>query len=68
MNSKDRCPECRGGGLVSAIGCSCGENTHTCVPAICPVCGGAGRIDRTGNGQDQGSRAWRSRHQAGVVG
>ena len=68
MNSKDRCPECRGGGLVPAIGCSCGGNTHTCTPALCTVCGGAGRIDRTGNGQDQGARAWRSRHQAGVVG
>jgi hypothetical protein len=30
MNSKDGCPECRGGGLIPAIGCSCGGNTHTC--------------------------------------
>jgi hypothetical protein len=43
MNSKDRCPECSGGGLVPALGCNCDANTHTCTPAICTVRGGAGR-------------------------
>jgi hypothetical protein len=41
MNSKDRCPGC-GGGLVPAAGCTCEGSTHTCIPAICNVCGGTG--------------------------
>jgi hypothetical protein len=43
MNSKDSCPECSGGGLVPALGCTCDENAHTCTPAICSVCDGTGR-------------------------
>jgi len=43
MNSKDRCETCDGGGLVPAKGCTCNGNTHTCRPAVCPVCHGTGR-------------------------
>jgi len=43
MNIKDRCPECSGGGLVPAMGCTCDGNTRTCMPTICNVCSGTGR-------------------------
>ena len=43
MNRSDRCPECNGGGLVPPLGCTCDENAHTCMPAICTVCCGSGR-------------------------
>jgi hypothetical protein len=42
MNSKDRCPQCSGGGLVPAPGCACAEKAHGRMPMICNVCGGAG--------------------------
>jgi hypothetical protein len=29
MNRTDRCPECGGGGLVAARGCTCNANAHT---------------------------------------
>jgi len=44
MNSKDRCPGCGGGGLVPAAECTCEGSTHTCIPAICNVCGGTGLL------------------------
>ena len=33
MNRADRCPECSGGGLVPALGCTCDGNARTCMPA-----------------------------------
>jgi len=30
------------GGLVPAKGCSCDGTTHTCAPAVCAMCNGAG--------------------------
>jgi hypothetical protein len=45
MKRSDRCPECSGGGLVPALGCTCDGNAHTCPPAICRACGGSG-IDK----------------------
>jgi hypothetical protein len=42
MNRRDQCPACEGGGLVPARGCTCNENAHTCIPAICAMCMGSG--------------------------
>jgi hypothetical protein len=42
MDSKDRCPECSGGGLVPALGCTCVGSAHNCPPAVCRVCMGSG--------------------------
>ncbi len=42
MNRKDRCPECSGGGLMPALGCTCDGNAHICIPAVCTVCHGTG--------------------------
>ena len=44
MNSKDRCAECSGGGLVPPPECACAGNTHTCTPVICTVCGDSGAM------------------------
>ena len=44
MNRTDRCPECGGGGLVAARGCTGNANAHTCTPAVCTVCHGAGSV------------------------
>jgi hypothetical protein len=34
MNREDQSPECSGGGLGAAQGCSCDGNAHTCAPMI----------------------------------
>jgi len=38
----DFCPACGGSGLVPTGGCTCDGKAHTCTPAICDVCDGAG--------------------------
>ena len=42
MNRSDHCSACGGGGLAPAQGCTCSGNVHTCLPAVCTVCDGAG--------------------------
>src|SRR5258708_27486939 len=38
-----KCPKCKGGGLVPALGCTCNGTAHTCTPVICDACGGTGQ-------------------------
>jgi hypothetical protein len=36
MNLTIHCPTCQGGGLVPALDCTCGGNTHNCPPQSAP--------------------------------
>jgi hypothetical protein len=42
MSGSTYCPVGRGVGLVPAKGCTCGGTPHTCTPAVCTMCDGAG--------------------------
>ena len=39
-DSTKPCGTCKGGGLVSAVNCTCPGPGHTCTPRPCPDCRG----------------------------
>jgi hypothetical protein len=43
MNRTNHCQDCKGGGLVPSLGCTCAGDLHTGTPAICPTCHGTGQ-------------------------